>query len=102
MILALVAFDYIDSITFNRLKEEPLLITDEVKKATCSVMEEMHRQNEVRNKGVVKSFSNDGYSETLSYGSDLRSNARKLREAASLYLAHTGLLYRGIRYAGSR
>ena len=49
----------------------------------------------MKTKGIVKSFNNDGYSETLSYGSDSRSNARKLRESASLYLANTGLLYRG-------
>ena len=95
-VLAERASDYIDTITFNRIKENPSLMCDEVKKAMCSVVDEMHQQKIIKTKGVVKSFNNDGYSETLSYGSDTRSNARKLRESASLYLVHTGLLYRGV------
>ena len=89
------ASDYIDTITFNRIKENTNLMCDEVKKAVCSVVDEMQQQKTIKTKGIVKSFNNDGYSETLSYGSDSRSNARKLRESASLYLANTGLLYRG-------
>ncbi len=94
-ILSERASDYIDTITFNRIKENPNLMCDEVKKAVCSVVDEMQQQKTMKTKGIVKSFNNDGYSETLSYGSDSRSNARKLRESASLYLANTGLLYRG-------
>lgn len=96
------ASDYIDAITLNRIKKNPSLVTDEVKKATCNVIEEMQRQNDVRTNGVVRSFNNDGYSETRSYGSDTRSNARKLKESAALYLAYTGLLYRGVGYGTGR
>ena len=42
--LAERASDYIDTITFNRIKENQNLMCDEVKKAVCSVVDEMHQQ----------------------------------------------------------
>lgn len=93
------ASDYINTITFNRIAAP---FTEAVKKAVCSVIDEMQAQNNIKSNGRVTTYNNDGYSETVSYGSDPRSNARKLRECASLYLAHTGLLYRGANYVGSK
>lgn len=86
------ACDYIDAITFNRITD----VTDIVKKSVCNVIDEMQRQNDITINGRVSSFSNDGYTENRSYGSDMRSNARKLRESAAFYLAQTNLLYRGV------
>ena len=50
VILAERASDYIDTITFNRIKEKPNLMCDEVKKAVCSVVDEMQQQKTIKTK----------------------------------------------------
>ena len=47
-ILSERASDYIDTITFNRIKENPNLMCDEVKKAVCSVVDEMQQQKTMK------------------------------------------------------
>lgn len=87
---------YLDYLTGNRLKQNPEAVTKEVKMAVCAVLEELHRQECIGKEGRISSFSNDGYTEHLSYGNDNRSNPRKLKETAMIYLFGTGLLYRGV------
>lgn len=91
---------YLDTLTGNRLRGHPERVTDAVKMAVCALVEELHQQEDVRKRGRVASFQNDGYSETLSYGRDSRSDTRRLRDIAHLYLTGTGLLYRGARPCG--
>ena len=87
---------YVDDITFCRIRDHPDQLTRDVKMAVCAVLEELHRQECIGKEGRISSFSNDGYTEHLSYGNDNRSNPRKLKETAMIYLFGTGLLYRGV------
>lgn len=91
---------YLDYLTGNRLKQNPEAITKEVKMAVCAVLEELNRQEYIGKEGRISSFTNDGYTEHLSYGNDNRSNPRRLKETAMMYLSGTGLLYRGVSICG--
>lgn len=79
----------IENLTFRRVNN----VTDEsvierVKLAECAVIDELTRTEN----GVVVSASNDGYSETYQTN---RNAKQRLYDAASRYLALTGLLYCG-------
>ena len=51
--------------------------------------------------GGVAAETNDGISVTYVAGAGVKSEGRRLYEAAALFLANTGLLYRGVdSYAG--
>lgn len=83
---------YIDQITLGRAgalpKESPF--AGRVMDACCAVAD-AYKRNE---QGAVTSETNADHSITISRGN--KSDARRLYEAAALYLGHTGLLYRGV------
>ncbi|MBE6723304.1 MAG: hypothetical protein E7572_12690 [Ruminococcaceae bacterium] len=92
---------YIDRLTYGRLITDPLKVTDRVKSAVCAVAEVLKRQEDAESKSCesegVKSFSNDGYSESYSGISDIRKSYEKLKaDAADLWLPRADPL----RYAG--
>ena len=78
---------FIDSITFNRIKEP---VEDKVKMASCAVAEEIHKQN--TDKGVA-SEKVGNYS--VAYITDSYKPEKKMYNAAALHLVNTGLMYRG-------
>lgn len=91
---------FIDRITFNRLKQMSFL-PDEGKMAVCAVAEIVagearvleQSQDEIR----IKSFQNDGYSETYRSVSDIKAQFfRNKLSAAEAYLP----LSHPLRYAG--
>lgn len=86
---------YIDELTLGAtgdgsgLDEDVLL---RARLALCAVCDAHARQE--AHAGIA-SATNDGYSETYVTG-DGDAAGRQLRSAASVYLAPTGLLYRGV------
>lgn len=92
---------YIDKLTYERLITDPLKVTDRVKSAVCAVAEVLKRQEDAESKSCesagVKSFSNDGYSESYSGVADIRRSYEKLKlDAVDLWLPRSDPL----RYAG--
>lgn len=81
------ASEYLDSITFGRITEDP---TMEVRLACCAVAEELLRQEDG---GMVSSESVGSWHRTYSTGDS--DPDRRLYTTASQYLGRTGLLYRG-------
>lgn len=82
--LILRAEEFISYITCGGIVD----VTDTIRFAVCAVAEKMHTDG--GRDGIV-SENNDGYSVT--YANDLKSG---LYAAAEIYLADTGLLYRGV------
>lgn len=89
---------YIDKITYQRLEGD---IPDYVKKAVCAVADIIFSRNELlkdsKFQSRVKSFNNDGYSETYdSYSTVQRSFKKEIYDAATIYIP----LSNPLRYAG--
>lgn len=99
--LALRASAVIDQITFNRAA--PIVAAavetetiDLIKKAMCNVAEELQRQDAAGGADAVRSESVGSYSVTYAdQSSAMRTNQDRLGDAANLWLANTGLLFRG-------
>jgi hypothetical protein len=99
--LAVRASAYIDRLTFNRTAPIILANTDtdtitQIKMATCAVAEELQRQDSVGGLDGLQSESLAGSS--VSYNSKAqaqKSNSMKVTQTASLFLADTGLMYKG-------
>ena len=92
---------YVDRLTYERLITDPLKVTDRVKSAVCAVAEVLKRQDDAESKSSeregVKSFSNDGYSESYGSITTIRKSYDKLKvDAANLWLPTSDPL----RYAG--
>lgn len=86
---------FIDSITFGRITRLDA-IPDAVKNAVCSAADEINRRNQSQQQHTgIKSESNDGASVTYDdVISDDQCRAT-MSVKARMYLANTGLLYRG-------
>ena len=85
---------YIDELTLGRTGDGTGLSADALLRAQlafCSVCD-VHALQEDR--VGIASANNDGYSET--YQTDAGAAGRQLRNAAEIYLAPTGMLYRGV------
>lgn len=86
---------FIDQITFGRIARLEV-IPDAARNAVCAVAEEINRRDESqRQHAGIKSESNDGASVTYD---DVISNEQckaNMSAKARMYLANTGLLYRG-------
>ena len=81
---------YLSAVTFGRVDETPP--PDAAKLAFCAVVDAYCASRS----GAVASESNDGVSVTYVQGEGpAKTEAKRLREAVSLYLAGTDLLYRG-------
>lgn len=95
--LALRASAVIDSITFNRAGSETDADTvDAIRMATCAVAEKLQLLGSDEGNGGIKSESIGSNSVTYQDGSwSTWSYAKKLANAASLYLAATGLMFKG-------
>lgn len=92
---------YIDRLTYERLVVDPLKVTDRVKGAVCAIAEALNQQNSAESKSGeskgVKSFNNDGYSESYGSITTIRKSYEKLKmDAADLWIPRSDPL----RYAG--
>lgn len=95
--LALRASAVIDRLTFDRAAaivtaDEDDATIDAIQMATCAVAEELHTQ--ASEAGMVQSESVGRHAVTYVAGS-VKSFAQRQSDAAQLYLASTGLMYRG-------
>lgn len=91
---------YVDRITYNRLRLFPA-IPEEAKLAACAVADVVQAKYEAMDKlgaaAGVKSFTNDGYSESFADAAQLSDDfARRMADAAAVYLPRSHPL----RYAG--
>ena len=97
---------FIDNITFDRLKNDNLLIDDSVKNAMCEIMElnfKLDNSESEDGESVKASETVGNYSVTYAV-SDVEKNAIdrtqlnkvKYYNIAKEYLGNSGLLYRGI------
>lgn len=89
---------FIRYITFGRIDETN--IPEEAKLAACAVADLMYKDDLSRDKAgrEKKSENNDGYSVSYVTSVEGKGNSveSKTYQAAGQYLAHTGLMYRGI------
>src|SRR5690349_13669745 len=99
--LALRASGVLDQLTFGRVAPIVTAATDtetidKIKMATCEVAEELQREDSAGGADGLQSESQGQYS--VSYGSNSsrsKTNKTKQNEAANLWLANTGLLFKG-------
>jgi hypothetical protein len=86
----------LDEFTFNRIKKDNTLITDDVKECLCVMMEKQYNvENQLENNISSETVGNT----TTTYVTAKDANAtlsNKLYEVVKSYLWETGLLYRGI------
>lgn len=85
---------FLDFVCFNRIEA----VTDEkimekVKDACCAVADVclLNEQG-----GGIAAETNDGISVTYVNGTGSKTDDQRLRQAALMYLGHTGLMYRGV------
>lgn len=85
---------FLDNVTFNRIKEDATLITDDVKNCLCDIMEKKFK---IENDGGIKSSESVGNT-TATYVVDSTNTTenQQLYKIAKLYLGNTDLLYRGV------
>ena len=96
--LAMRASEYIDYLTLGKAKKYTK--DDQVKKACCAIAEQYAALEMVAESvlsGEIASESVGEHSVTYRSSADTSAQAKaQCKEAASRYLAETGLLYRGI------
>lgn len=91
--LVIEASGYLNQITLGRIKEP----TDEVKIATCAIADVCYRQSKADTEKDVASESVGPHSITyVKKTKTYEDYQREKLEKARLYLANTGLLYRGV------
>ena len=101
--LALRASSAIDGMTFDRTAPVITANTDtatidKIKMATCSVAEEIQKQEQAGGDGSIGIQSETIGSNSVTYAANSLANLnadQRLTRAAKLYLSNTGLMYRG-------
>lgn len=89
------ASDFMDSITFNRLKaKEYPEFFDRIKKCCCALAEIVGNYENSRNNNIA-SEKIGSYSVTYS-SADSKAYQAHMKNVANLYLGDTGLTYRGV------
>ena len=94
--LAERASDFIDKITFNRLKNGDYPeFQDKIKKCCCALAEIVGDYEKSRNNSEIASETIGSYS--VSYKNISAENYQSsMQNTAKQYLIHTGLMYRGV------
>ena len=94
----------IDSYTFDRIKANNSLLTDDVKDCICELTELLYRADKASENasgygGPLSSYSNDGESGTIDLSRSVyteEGKRNKCREIICRYLGNTLLLYQGV------
>lgn len=95
---------FVDSYTFDRIKANISLLTEDVKDCTCELTELLYRADKASQStsdfgGPLTSYSNDGESGTIDLSRSIyteEGKQKKCREIICRYLGNTPLLYRGV------
>lgn len=94
---ALLATQYINSVTFDRIVGEPI---EEVKMVCCAVAEDYFSAGQSSAKSASGIASEKVGSYSVSYATPTKETAqvaeKQLYNAAKLWLGNTGLMYRGV------
>lgn len=99
--LAERASEYVDFCTFNRLRADNTLITDDVVKCVCALAEKQYTYEQTSENGDMLKTSEKVGEYSVSYAAPTDSKGHvltledKKKAIIRQYLAHTGLLYRG-------
>lgn len=97
--MILKASIFVKYITFGRV-DEKAEIPEEVRFAACAVADVMYQDIKARDREgrEIASENNDGYSVSFVTSRDEKNGSveQRCKKVASPYLAHTGLMYRGI------
>lgn len=96
----------LDRYTFDRLRANPGLVSDEVKDCVCALTELLYKADrvslEASEKGLagpLVSWSNDGESGSVDLGQSVYTESgkqAKIKRLIALNLGNTGLLYAGV------
>jgi hypothetical protein len=90
------ATDYINAMTFNRIKKD---ITDGVRRCCCALAEQINIDNTHQSGKLISSEKNGNYSVSYAVPSIVATeHYRKMRTICNQYLGHTGLMFRGVYY----
>lgn len=91
----------INSRTFGRLQQDKKLVSEQVKKCTCSIAELLYKSDEMMKQcngaGPLVSYSNDGESGTFDLSESILTESgkkAKVTDVCRKYLGNTGLLNR--------
>lgn len=94
--LAERASDFMDTITFNRLKNSDYLeFQNKIKKCCCALAEIVGDYEKSRNNSEIASETIGSYSVTYKSASAEVYHS-SMQNTAKQYLIHTGLMYRGV------
>lgn len=85
---------FVDSITFGRITRLEV-VPDAVKNAVCAAADVVSRREESRQHTGIKSETNDGASVTYDDAISDEQCMGNMAAKVKMYLANTGLLYRG-------
>lgn len=95
----------VDARTFDRIKKDESLATENVKDCVCAITELLFKADKVSeaslqegSAGLLASYSNDGESGTFDLKESVYTESGKkteIRRLISRYLGRTGLLYAG-------
>ena len=94
----------VDRYTFDRIKADNSLVTDDVKDCICELTELFYQaykasQSVSDHGGPLSSYSNDGESGTIDLSRSIyteEGKRNKCREIIGRYLENTSLLYQGV------
>ena len=96
----------LDAWTFDRLKADSSLISDDVRDCACAITEMLYKADQVASAaesqglaGPLTSWSNDGNSGSIDVSQSIYTESGKkaeVRRLIYLYLGNTGLLYAGV------
>lgn len=95
------ASEFIDLMTFNRLRADATLISTDVIKCVCAIADKQYSYEQASQEGDMQKTSEKvgDYSVSYSVPTDSNGHVLTLDEKKSAivrqYLSHTGLLYRG-------
>ncbi len=89
--LARKTSSYLDYVTFNRLRRMAI-VPDEAKDACCALAELLYKAEETEGKAIAAETVGK---HSVSYV-EQESIKQQMQGIASQYLAHTGLMYRGV------
>ena len=95
----------LDRFTFNRMKINPGLISEDVKDCVCAIIELLHKADKISEDavsegvaGVLTGYSNDGESASYDVSQSIYTESGKAKEIKRLiilYLGNSGMLYQG-------
>ncbi|MDO4650716.1 MAG: hypothetical protein Q4B26_18930 [Eubacteriales bacterium] len=91
----------VDARTFNRLRNHPELVSEQVQECICEIAELLYEAEKLSSNSAapLASYSNDGESASYDLSRSVyteEGKTRKVRDIIYKYLGTSGLLYAGV------